>query len=693
MQRVFKKVLPAIGVIALISTIALGQTGVLKPKTISAGKSIKSPAKRAAADSMLPGDTMLELNFPEQVDIEVLIDFVGKRLKRNFMYLGKVKGKKITLKSNRKIPLSKLQPLLASALAMNDMAMIHDGMYIKVIEKSELKNYPFPIRKRKDINELSPSDNIIQIEIPLKYARASNVKKILGDFATLGKGAAANIVAIDASNTLIITDYTNNLDRLLHIIELTDVGTDIPVLDFVELKNAKVEKINSKLAALIVKMFPATAGKGESAISGPLVTVDYDERRNILILFGLRQHIESLKPIIAEMDKPMPGLEMVVETYYVNNQEVGVVATALSEILGVASPPSSKGGLGAASSPEAAKSSADQVAVAGGKGTDVTIIQNEAANAIYVVATAERQKQVAEYIIELDRRMPQVLIEIYFVSVGKDSAYDVGVELANKGLNAQDGAAGFTFFGLTANDFTKQTRVIGVGAQGINGLFFDNGNIESIVRMFIGKTDGRVLSNPILLANHNKEANFSSVEEAPYTSVNASDTVATTSFADYEEAGTKLTITPYTTLGENSDFLRLDINIEVSTFTDVSLDPTVPPPKQTNILEIKSVVVPNNCTIILGGLDTTSVIDTESKVPILGDIPILGFLFKRNHIVTDKNKLYVFMRPRLVKSEDFRDLKEVSDSKQKERERAEEELKKAHEKEKIMNYKKSLNLK
>ena len=208
------------------------------------------------------------------------------------------------------------------------------------------------------------------------------------------------------------------------------------------------------------------------------------------------------------------------------------------------------------------------------------------------------------------------------------------------------------------------------------GFFLESGSIGSIVRAFIGRTNGRVLSHPILLANHNKEAKFESVDEAPYTSVNASDTVATTSFADYEKAGTKLVITPYTTLGENSDFLRLDINIEVSTFTSAAVDPTIPPPKQTNTLEAKAVVVPNNSTIILGGLDSTNIIDEERKVPILGDIPLLGFFFKRTNVIKDKTKLYVFLRPRLVKADDFSDLEDISEEKQQERKQAEEDAEK-----------------
>jgi len=687
-QRISTNALLAAVVFVALQGALCAQTTKSKVGAASRNAPKTSAAKASATKAAEP---LIELNFPEQVDIEVLIDFVGRRLKRNFMYLGSVKGKKITLKSNRKIPLSELEALLASALAMNDLAMVHDGLYIKVMEKSALKAVPFPIHRLKDARELPATENVVQVEIPLKYASASKVKDILSKFGTLEKSGAANIVAIEPSNTLIITDYASNMKRLLHIIELSDVSTDVPELEFVELKNADVKTVNTKLAGIITKMFPPKPGKDKA--DSTAVTVDFDERRNTLILYGLRANIDALKPIIAEMDKPTdPGLEMVVETYHINNQEVGVVAAALSEILGVAgpSPKSKTGGLGATGGARAATSS--DVRSAGRQRADVTIIQNEAANAIYVVASKDRQLQVRELVKVLDRRMPQVLIEVFFVAVSKDSGYDVGVELANKGLTSKEGGAGFTFFGITANDFSKSTRFIAPGAQGAHGFYLDSGNIESIVRMFLTKTDGRVLSHPILLANHNKEAKFESVDEAPYTSVNASDTVATTSFADYEKAGTKLVITPYTTLGENSDFLRLDISIEVSTFTAPAVDPTIPPPKQTNTLEAKAVVVPNNSTIVLGGLDSTNVIDEEKKVPILGDIPLLGFLFKRNYVTTDKTKLYVFMRPRLVQADDFSDLENISEEKQLERKKAEEDSKKEDAEFKKRMYKKSLNL-
>jgi len=146
-----------------------------------------------------------------------------------------------------------------------------------------------------------------------------------------------------------------------------------------------------------------------------------------------------------------------------------------------------------------------------------------------------------------------------------------------------------------------------------------------------------------------------SVAEAPFTSVNASDTVSTTSFAGYASAGTTVTITPQISEGEH---IQLQYSITLNSFTGGG-SAGIPPPRQTNTIDSK-VTVPDGYAIIVGGLTRKDVSETLTKVPILGEIPLLGYLFSSRTMNDSSSTLFVFIRPVILRDDQFEDLKYIS---------------------------------
>jgi type IV pilus assembly protein PilQ len=186
-------------------------------------------------------------------------------------------------------------------------------------------------------------------------------------------------------------------------------------------------------------------------------------------------------------------------------------------------------------------------------------------------------------------------------------------------------------------------------------MLLDSHSIDLVMRALADSKRSRVLSAPRILVNDNTTGILSSVAEVPYTSVNASQTVATTAFAGFAKAGTTISVTPHISEG---DHLQLEFKVTLNSFTG-SGNNGVPPPRQTNEVESK-VIVPDGHTIIVGGLNQKTNSTTTSGVPYLQDIPILGHFFGMQSRSNDCSSLFVFIRPLVLREDKFNDLKFLS---------------------------------
>lgn len=277
-------------------------------------------------------------------------------------------------------------------------------------------------------------------------------------------------------------------------------------------------------------------------------------------------------------------------------------------------------------------------------------------NTIIVVAKPQAQGIYAHLIKQLDQRRPQVLIEAKIVIIDTSDDFTLGVEVSGGDRTGGKRAFAFTSFGFSSVDPVSGALSITPGV-GFNGTLVDPSTADVVVRALSTHRRARVLSSPRILVNDNAQGELTSVIEIPFTSVNASTTVATTSFAGFAEAGTTINVTP--TISDD-DYLQLDYTVTLNTFTGDGAD-GVPPPRQTN--EVRSrVSVPDGYTVIVGGLKNKNDVSTYRGLPFLEKIPVLRDLTGTTSNSQDETSLFVFLRPVILRDDKFKELKYISDS-------------------------------
>ncbi|HCD32470.1 MAG TPA: hypothetical protein DER01_08670 [Phycisphaerales bacterium] len=241
------------------------------------------------------------------------------------------------------------------------------------------------------------------------------------------------------------------------------------------------------------------------------------------------------------------------------------------------------------------------------------------------------------------------------VTLDTSDTFSLGVEISVDGSADNGKIVSFSSFGLSTIDATTGA-VTPSASTGFNFALF-NADVADVVIKALKRTGrAKVASAPKILVNDNESGKLASNAQEPYESVNASDTVATTSFGGFVEAGTTISLTPHIS---NGDYLQLEYSIELSSFTGERIG-NLPPPRQQNTIESK-VTVPDGQTIVLGGLKRTDFRKTITRIPILGEIPILEHLFSSQLDETSEGTLFVFIKASILRDDAFEDLKHLSE--------------------------------
>ena len=284
-----------------------------------------------------------------------------------------------------------------------------------------------------------------------------------------------------------------------------------------------------------------------------------------------------------------------------------------------------------------------------------TVTADVNTNSIIVVGDPQQQQFYAQMIPVLDKRRPQVLIEATIVSLDTSHNFQFGVEI---GVDSQSGVnkiLNFSSFGLSTVNATNGQLAITPGT-GFNGTILNSSVASAVIHALASDSRARVLSSPRLLVNDNADGTLNSTDNIPYTSINASNTVSTTSLGGTVSAGTIIKVTPHIS---EADHLALHYDVTLSSFTGTSSNGLPPPTKQNELAS--DVTIPDGDTIVVGGLNTSNRTFTRDAIPILGEIPILQYLFSNRTVATDNATLFVFIRPIILRDDEFRDLKFLSE--------------------------------
>jgi general secretion pathway protein D len=312
------------------------------------------------------------------------------------------------------------------------------------------------------------------------------------------------------------------------------------------------------------------------------------------------------------------------------------------------------GRAGAPVSPSEAGRTASLAATA-----DLTLTADEPTSSIIALGEPRAIDQLEKLLAAIDTRQPQVMLEAVLVSLSQSDSLALGLELERLGISNELRWRLSSLFGLSsATTINNQPSRDGGAGSGFTGVLLDPGDFSVILRAVKTVSDGRTISMPRVLVTSNQQASFNSVVQQPFaasfTAGNAS--TPTTSFGGTQDAGTTLSIKPQVT---DADTLLLDYTISISSFVGNAASANLPPPRQVTTVQSQA-VVPDGFSIVVGGLEVTSDGESDTRVPVLGDVPLLGELFRNRSTALSRSRFFVFIRATTLRDERLLQLRELS---------------------------------
>ena len=367
-------------------------------------------------------------------------------------------------------------------------------------------------------------------------------------------------------------------------------------------------------------------------------------------------HMEA-KALFERLESQALGPRRSVRAFELRRRSVGSVARLVEDLVqrGALAGLAPEGTGGAQGGKETAAIATPGPRPANEGSADLVITLDEPANRLVAFGEGRLLDQLGVLIESLDVAAPQVLVEALVVSLTDTKTRQLGVELRRV---AQEGSSLFelaSLFGLGAPS-PLAPAIPSVSASGATGVVLAPGDFSALVRALETVNDGRVMTVPKVLVSNNEQATLGSTLQTPYVSTNASNTVATTSFGGSLDAGTTISIKPQIAAG---DQLVVTYSVSVSTFVGESAAPELPPPRQEN--RVASVAtVPDGFAVVIGGLEVESDTRSESRVPWLGAIPVLGQLFRSESKTRQKSRFFVFLKCSVLRGDRLEDLKYAS---------------------------------
>ena len=692
-------ILSRVALAALAISIA---TGIRQSSTFAQGNT-NVPA---LVQPMLPPSAHPATNEAATIDFEfqgapisAILEWYARLTKRSIISAPNMAGI-INFRSQTKLTTGEALQALDSVLAINNIAAIPLGdKFLKIV--------PIPTAKQEGIpfgQQVPPADTLGTQIIQLKYADAADVIPALQPYLH----AYGQLMALVKSNSILITETAGNLRQMLEIIAYVDQPSALRMeMRSYLLSHAKAADVMARLQSMIQEAQqagarPAAAGQPgqpaqpgqpfrrvqpqpgasasvgsgvETAVEGKVI-MTADERTNKIFILTRVSNFDFFDQIIAELDaKVDPDVVMkVIDLDYANAEDI---ASLLNSLITGSAPTSTRrtSNTGTTSSgarapaipppPMAVSSAAGSALEASGFlqfAEGVRIIPDQRVNSILVMATKEDLARIEALIKSVDTPVAQVLIEVVIAEVQLDGTLDMGVEAFKHqfetGHIAQTGG---TRTGQPSSPLDLSSSGLAALATNLGPLAlssgltyfatFNNLKLDAVIHLLSTSSRFKVLSTPIIQTLHNQEAHIIVGESRPIVTSTVADVVsagntAVNSSVSYKDIAIELTVTPRINPDGN---VTMDIEQKVNDLGGTVSVNGIDTPIITKREAKSSVMVKDQNTIVLGGLIRENKTITETKVPIVGDIPLLGLLFKGKTTVKSRTELIVFIRPTVLR--------------------------------------------
>ena len=585
---------------------------------------------KSAAEEPESNDQFVSIDF-NNVDINVFIKFMSELTGTNFVVDQRVKGK-VTIISPSKISLKEAYRVFESVLEVHGYTTVQSGEIVKIVPSPDARSKSIETRLREEA--VDPADNIVTQLVPLKYADPNEIKRLFTPMVS----KSSVILAYQPTNTMIITDVHSNIQRLLKILKEIDVpgiGQEISVMP-IQYADA------TKMVTLLNTVFKPTK-KPVKGAPDSTVTMVADERTNVIVLLANEVDTLRIKQLVAMIDKEAPRGKGKINVYYCENATAEELAKVLQEV------PTQEAG--------APKGKAGAPVISG----KVRISADKATNSLIIMADQEDYLVLREVIKKLDIPRSMVFIESLIMEVSMDKSLDIGIDwqaFGETNVAGKDAAVGGTFSdsilpgvgpGGILNPFRPGGLSVGLITEPTEIAGFTLSNIAAIINAVKTDDEFRILSTPQVLTTDNEEARITVGENRPYQTRSTTDPSGGTfeSF-EYRDVGKILTITPHVTEGR---LVRMKISLEV---TNIDLASTLTTSSTLPVTQKRTVdttvIVKDSQTVVIGGLIEDSITENQTKVPGLGDMPLLGWMFRKDSENSAKTNLYIFLTPRVIKS-------------------------------------------
>ena len=574
-------------------------------------------------------------NFKD-ADITQIAEAVAAATGKNFIIDPRVRAQVTMLSATPMSPAAFYEAFL-SILQVYGFIAVPAGNVIKILPDANARQFP-AIDLPDHVS--GTSDEIVTQVLDVKNVSAAQLVPILRPMVA----QYGHLAAYPAGNILIIIDHASNVNRIMRIIQRIDqVGNQD--VEIVPISNASASEIVRVVNSLY---------QGAAAAEGAAVKVVADERSNSVLIGGDQAQRLRLRALVAHLDTPLGagGDTRVRYLHYANAEKL---APKLKEqITGIAQAAAGPGGgAGAQGSPSA---QAEKNAMVWADPTN---------NALIVTAPPKIMRAVMDIVDKLDIRRPQVLVEAIIADIdfNKDSELGVNWAAFSNGTNVPAGAfvspvGGTSIVDLAgaiqnpANVSTTllQGTTLGIGRIGGNGL-----NFAAMLRAIRQDTADNVIATPSAVTMDNQEAELKVAQEVPFITGQYTNTAASTGGVtsgvnpfqtiQREEVGTILKITP--TISSEGTQVMLKISIESSS---IGTKPAGAVDLVTNKRTVSTtVLIEDGGIVVLGGLIEDDRSKSETRVPYLGNIPIIGLLFKTRSDTSTKNNLMIFIRPQILR--------------------------------------------
>lgn len=603
------------------------------------GKEEKRPAQSVKKDSP---KKYVTIDF-DNVDVGVLVKFVSELTGKNFIIDDKVKGK-VTIISPKKIPVEDVYKVFLSVLEVNGFTVVPAGDMTKIIPATMAREKSLETRIKSEPG--AADDRMVTQIVSLERANPDEIKRVLDPIIS----KSSSVISYPPANILVITDYLSNIKRLQEIIAALDVEGAGDQISYIPLQNASASEVVKSLTTIFQQRQTKATG----------VRMVADSRTNSIILLASVADTDSVRKLVAMMDKDVPRGESNIQVYRLQNSIAEDLAKVLNSIKESGSSSSATSTAGTAAG--APKVTTPVIS------KNVQVVPDKATNTLIIMAEREDYKILESIIKQLDVPRPMVYIEALVMEVNATKDFKLGVEwtgvkdtghvsgfdgsgsaaFVSSGTNSLttsvDSTTGLISLGLPSNTFSM--GIIGAGIE-IGGVTFPT--IGAVAQAYKDDSDVSILSTPQIMTLNNEEAEINVGSNVPYVTRQDQTNVGTTgtnySTYEYKDVGVLLKITPNI---NEENYIRLKIDQQVTKVTSGTDKATPTTLKRT---AKTTVMVKDNETVVIGGLVGDSTEDGTYKFPLLGDIPLLGWLFKTKTSYREKTNLYVFLTPHIVRTQ------------------------------------------